>query len=361
MNARIDAPVALNLGARSQLDSPVDFAALRRMPSPANRKGEWLLIGNHLHTVFSVTDGSQTLGQLISRAQAAKLDGMILTDHNSMKGAETQDFQDAPIVMIKGMEWGAWREKGETVVGHAALIELEGNEPLPTYASLEQMLSISKSRNAYIVANHPFNRGNAWQAAVPQPEVDGIEVWNGFWALVDPVMHNNDAKNWWAKQLHADRRLTALGGSDSHGQWYDDPSRGANLVFATDRSATGIMAGIRAGHVSVVADSKASRIVLEADAARDNTWQTLQGDEIVVNSPARIPMRAHVIGGKGLTVEFYGKAGRLGATKIEQNDQIVSFEAVGIPGVPDFVRVELKRHPGKWWSMSAMTNPIYLR
>ncbi|MBM3270183.1 MAG: CehA/McbA family metallohydrolase [Candidatus Sericytochromatia bacterium] len=359
--AHHDDHATLDLKAADRLDDAAPVAVIPRIAPTAGRQGEWLLVGNHLHTKFSVTDGKQTLAELIARVKDKGLDGMILTDHNSMRGAETEEFKSAPVVMVKGMEFGAWREKGETVVGHAALIGLEGNDPLPTYASLEQMLALAKGRKAYVIANHPFNKGNAWLNPTLQPEVDAVEIWNGWWALVNPIMPNNDAKTWWDAHLAKGRRVTAVGGSDSHGQVYDDPSRGSNLIFARDRSPEAVLEGLKKGHVSIVAHSRSPRMILEADPARDGSWTFIQGDEVAVSQAGPVPMRVRVVGAKGLTVELFGKAGRLGAIKVDSQDAVVKFDAVGVPGVADYVRAELKKHPGKWWSLSALTNPIYLK
>lgn len=353
--------VALDLQAASKLDGPSELSRIPVMPPSPGIRGEWLLVANHLHTVFSPTDGKQTLAQLIAKLKNAGFDGMILTDHNSMAGAQTDEWKKSPLVMIKGMEWGAWREVGETVVGHAGLIGMNGYEPLPTYASLEQMLALAKGRGAYVIANHPYCKGNEWSSGRFEPEVDAVEVWNGWWALVNPIMPNNDAKDLWEKHIAAGRHLTAVGGSDSHGDFYDNPARAANLVFARERTSEAVMEGIRNGHVSILADAHAPRMVLEADPARDGSWSAIQGDEIEVAQPGTVPMRVRVLGGKGLTVELFGKAGRLGAVRVDSHDAVVRFDAVGVPGLRDYVRAELKRHPGKWWSMTALTNPIYLK
>lgn len=350
-----------NLKSASLLDGDAEGGMPGKMEPPRGRAGEWLTIGNHVHTTFSA-DAKQTLAQAISKAVAARMDGFILTDHNTMKGVETDVFKNAPIILIKGMEFGAWREIGETVVGHAGIIGMDGTESLPTFASLEQMLGLAKRRNAFVIANHPYLNNNAWASRPElQPEVDAVEVWNGWWALVDPLMHNNDAKDLWESYVAKGRHLTAMGGADSHGQFYDTPARATNLVFSKDRSAEAVLEGIRAGHVTVEATAGSPKMVLEADPDRTGAWGTLSGDEIKVTEAGRVPMRARVKGGKGLVVEFYGKAGRLGAMKVDSNDAVLKLDAVGVPGVPDYVRTELKKHSGKWWSLTAMANPIYLK
>lgn len=350
------------------LDSPTASGPVGHMPAPPSRPGQWLLFANHEHTKFSV-DGSGSVADLVNICKNAGVDAVDLTDHNNMQGTLTPDFTNSPLIMIKGMEWGAWRQDGETVVGHAGLLEMDGTDPLPTNATLDEMLSMAKARHAYIIANHPFCRNNAWASApVLQPEVDAMEVWNGYWTLVEPLMHNDQALAWYDSLLKQGRHLTALGGADYHGPWWQhlpslpgsEPMRPVNLVFATSHDAKGVMDGVRGGHVTVEATDKAARVVLEADPKHDGSWAAIEGDSLSVTQTASIPMRAHVLGGKGLTVTFFGKGGPIGAAKVTSDDQEIPVSVPAVPGIKDYVRVELQAHPGHSWSMTALTNPIYL-
>ncbi|HEY9720687.1 MAG TPA: CehA/McbA family metallohydrolase [Oscillatoriaceae cyanobacterium] len=350
------------------LDSPNATGPLNHMPAPATRPGQWLLFANHEHTKFSV-DGSGTVSDMVNILQKGGVDAMDLTDHNNMQGVLTPDFANSPLIMIKGMEWGAWRQDGETVVGHAGLLEMDGTDPLPTNATLDEMLAMASARHAYIIANHPFCNGNAWASApVLQPQVSAMEVWNGYWTLTEPITHNDKALAWYDSLLQGGRHLTAIGGADYHGPWYQhlpsvpgsEPMRPVNLVFATSHDAKGVMDGVRGGHITVEATNTAARVVLEADPAHDGSWATIEGDDIPVASNGTIPMRAHVIGGKGLTVTFFGKSGPIGAAKVTSDDQEVPVTVPAVPGIANYVRVELQQHPGHSWSMTALTNPIYL-
>ncbi|MBI6546049.1 MAG: PHP domain-containing protein [Cyanobacteria bacterium NC_groundwater_1444_Ag_S-0.65um_54_12] len=353
-------PTALNLTSAAMLDGSQDEPDPGSLPAPAGRSGEWLMVSNHVHSTFS-SDAKQSLAQLIERARVAGLNSLILTDHNTMQGADTPEFKQAPLVMVKGIEWGARRDHGERVVGHAGLIELAGNAPLPTNVSIDQMVDLALRRKGFIIANHPFLRGISWAATDLHPAVGAIEVWNSWWALVDPLTRNNRAKDWWEHYLATGRRVTALGGSDSHGHVYDSPTRPVNLVFATKRTAGAILEAISAGRVTVEATTRAARIMLEADPQNAGSWSVMQGEELTVAKAGPVPVRARIKGGKDLTVEFYGKSGLLKAYRVASDDATIRFEMPVQPGDGDYVRAELKARPNHWWSLTALTNPIYLR
>lgn len=356
--------------AAGHADEPVDLKALGRLDAtdgvpvkerpapPPGRQGEWILFANHVHSAY--WDGKKPLTDLIQRAKKAGLDAMTLTDHNTMKGCEAPEFTgERELVMVKGMEWGAWREHGETVVGHANLLGMTGSEPLPTGVSLDEMLGQATQRQATVIANHPFARGNAWAAPKPDARVHAVEVWNHWWMLANPIIHNHDALSWWHQALVDGRRLTALGGTDSHGHWYDHLDRPVNLVFVKARTPEAILEAVREGHVSVLADTGSARLVLEADQDGDGRYEAISGD-VVAKGPA-LRVRAHVRGGKGKKVVFYGKRGVLKTVQVPSAEAYLDLDPGTIAGEAGFVRAELRAFPERSWSMTAVANPLYLR
>lgn len=356
VSGHADEPV--DLQALSRLDATDGVPARQRPAAPVGRSGEWILFANHVHSAY--WDGKKPLTELIRLAKKAGLDAMTLTDHNTMQGCESPEFtSEKELVMVKGMEWGAWREKGETVLGHANLLGMTGTESLPTGAPIETMLGLATERNATVIANHPFAKGNAWAQPKPDARIHAVEVWNHWWMLANPIIHNHDALGWWHQALVDGRRLTAVGGTDSHGHWYDQIDHPVNLVFVTARSPEAILAAIRAGHVSVLADTGSARLVLEADQDGDGNYETLSGDVVTARPGLRV--RAHVMGGKGKKVVFYGKDGVLKTVKISSAEAYVDVDASPLLGKAGFVRAELRTSPERSWSMTAIANPIYLR
>jgi len=341
--------------AMAMMDGQGDVPASARPAVPDAHLGQWLLMTNHNHSGY--LDGRKTLTTMMQAARNAGLDAMSLTDHNTMKGTQSPEFQNpGDLVMIRGMEWGALREQGETVLGHACLLGLEGDQPIETHFSLDQMLTEATERKATIVINHPFARNNQWLQPDPDPRAHAVEVWNHWWALVSPVIHNNEALAWWNKALARGQRLTAFGGTDNHGHFYDEIDKPTNMVLAARRDSAAMQAAIRRGHVSVLASARAARPVLEVDADGDGHFEALQGDDLPLSGRlARLKVRIRVQGGKGLTALLISKRGVLTRRRLEQADAELLLDDEG------FLRVELRKHPDRWWSMTALTNPVYLR
>lgn len=349
--------------ARSaELDPEGDasFPAAVPQPVPAGRKGRWIKFSNHNHSTY--WDGKKPLTVMQQEAFLHGLDAFALTDHNTMRGANSPEFKLPPyhLKMVKGMEWNAWREHGEEVVGHATLLGLKGDENITTGFSIDRMLAEATRREATIVINHPFTLHNEWKAAKPDARVHGIEVWNGWWARVAPVIKNDRALAWWVAALDEGRRLTASAGTDNHGQWYDDIARNVNLVFVESEDEAGILDGYRKGRVTISQSPTSGRVYLEADANRDGVYEAMIGDELPVPASGKLAVRARVIGGQGRKVVFYTRKGRVAIERVDGPDATVALEVPVSPGF-DYVRAELRRYPHLPLSMTAIANPIYLR
>lgn len=356
----VDPEAPTSLSAMSMLDASDHVAPRTRVAPPDGRSGEWIVFANHTHSSFS-HDAKKPVSEMIREAKAAGVDALALTDHDTMDGTQTPEFQNEKgLIMVKGMEWGALRENGETVLGHAGLLGLSGTSNIPTAATLDQMLSEATERGATIIVNHPFTRGNSWAADKPDPRVSAIEVWNQWWYLVNPQIHNDRARDWWQESLVEGRQITAVGGADYHGHFYNRIDAPCNYVFVRDRSQAGILEAIREGRVTVMANASAARLVLEADDG-SGEFSAMSGDVLTASAEHRVRFRAVVVGGKGKTVEFYGNRGLLTTVPVTSDDAVATYEAISLPGQQDFVRAELKAHPGHAWSMTAIANPIYLR
>jgi hypothetical protein len=315
---------------------------------------------NHNHSTY--WDGKKPLTVMQQEAYLHGLDAFALTDHNTMRGALSPEFQAPPyhLTMVKGMEWNAFREHGEEVVGHATLLGLRGNENIKTGFGLDNMLAEATRREATIIINHPFTVNNVWKQSKPDARVHGIEVWNGWWARVKPIINNDKALAWWENSLKEGRRLTALAGTDNHGQWYDDIARNVNMVFAETTDEAGILAGIRAGRVTISQSPTSGRVYLEADANRDGQFEAMMGDAVARPAGGRLAVRVHVLGGKGKKVVLYTAAGRLGIYDVREDAQTITVDAPLRSG-PDYVRAELRRFPRNSASMTAISNPIYVQ
>lgn len=122
------------------------------------------------------------------------------------------------------------------------------------------------ARGGMAVINHPFY-GNplagealAWdQSLTDTLQFDAVEVWNTMWLTRHDVLPNYDPDNylavqWWERTFGPARRGPALGASDNHWKLLDGVAavgQPTTWVYATDRSAAGVIAGVQAGRTSV--------------------------------------------------------------------------------------------------------------
>lgn len=330
----------------------------RPNPVPEGRQGMWIAFSNHNHSAY--WDGQMTLGSMQAQAFLHKMDAMALTDHNTMRGSESFEFKNPPpgLVMVKGMEWNAWNGFGEETVGHANILGMEGLDPLPSNASIDEMLTLATRRKGTVIANHPFCFHLSWKQLEPDHRLHAVEVWNGWWYWAKPLMHNDDALAWWEKAIKKGRKLTAMAGTDSHGHFFDDVARNVNWVFVKNPDPESILEAIREGRVTLGASPWEPSLFLEADQDGDGLFESMVGDVLERPASGTIKVRALAFGGDGQIVNFYTSKGHVLAQRISGAKAEVVFELSPAEGF-DYVRAELRPLPNMTFSMSALTNPIY--
>ncbi len=155
----------------------------------------------HCHTNYS-RDSLNDVDQLIATARQRGIDRLVVTDHNTIRGALKAREKD-PLLVIVGEELLTTR--GELLVAFV-------QEELPR--GLEPMEAIEKLRaqGAFISVSHPFDRRrHGWalkDLLAITPYVDAIEVfnarcqWNGL--------------NQMAADFAGEHQLSGTAGSDAH-------------------------------------------------------------------------------------------------------------------------------------------------
>lgn len=199
---------------------------------------EEFVINLHIHSVYS--DGSWTHQQIAEAGMDAGLDGLIITDHNCLVQHVGGYYENKgkQILVIIGEE--IHDKTREPQKNH--LLTFGQSKELCNYAHNPQQLITQVQKNGGLsFLAHPF------ESALPQVnetditwedwDVDGftgIEIWNHLSEL------KNESKNWiqllmnvffpnmygrgphplslkkWDDLLNTGKKLTAVGGSDSH-------------------------------------------------------------------------------------------------------------------------------------------------
>ncbi len=126
----------------------------------------------HCHTIFS-KDSLTSLEALLAACQRKNVDRVVITDHNTIKGAVLAR-QIAPDRVIVGEE--IMTNAGELL---AAFV----SEEVPRGLAPQEAIARLREQGAFISVSHPFDalRGGHWKQAdllAILPLVDAIETFN---------------------------------------------------------------------------------------------------------------------------------------------------------------------------------------
>ncbi len=186
----------------------------------------------HVHSLHS-PDGRSTVDELVAGAVARGLDGLALTDHNTVAGhARLAELarQRPELSLISGVEVSASE-------GH--LLAYGVPEPPPPHRPVDATITWVADHGGVAVLAHPFRRVHGVGRAVARSAaVPALETVNA---------HNRPSANDRARTLAVARALGATGGSDAHqarevgGAWTEFPEGATSpgeLIEALRRGRT---------------------------------------------------------------------------------------------------------------------------
>ena len=262
-------------------------------------EGEWYKGDLHCHSTHS--DGDSTVQEVIASAESKGLDFFVITDHDgSMDGSPTQwydpDYHSDQMVMLYGVEW-------TTGLGHANVWASGpfdyGDLWLANRAQDAQMaIDAAHIQNALFSTNHPSAFLCCPWEYTEYEGIDSIEIWNSMYLL--PNFSFVATRVFWDDHLLSGKRIPGVGGSDTHQlegfeAIFLRHAEPTTWVYAEERSAEAILAGIRAGHVSVSDEPQAPRIDFTADTDGDGAFETMMGDNVVLPEEAKVTLRIRIV------------------------------------------------------------------
>lgn len=318
----------------------------------APRRGPgWFKGDLQSHTHHS--DAHPSVGELAAAARRRDLDFLAVTDHNTVSHHAHLMAQSSPDLLLIPSE------EVTTYHGHA---NVWGPGPWLDFRcssdkEMAQVVAEAHQGGRLLSVNHPKPNGPEWNFGLELP-FDCVEAWQGPWPW-----GNDYSLAFWENLLRRGRRVVAVGGSDSHpfplasGRLFDWLGYPTTWVYAEALTAEGVLAGIKAGHVSISTCPTAARAFL---TLRGGGHTALQGDAVEL---VRGELEVRVIGGEGYWLRLLTRHGEVAREHIPSPDWIYRYELeLALHG---YVRAEVRipdsrgTIPVERLPMVAMTNPIW--
>lgn len=191
-----------------------------------------LKIDLHVHTRFS-RDSKTTLREVVLYAKMRKLDGVAITDHDTVEGAAALSREDTGLIIIPGIEVSTSR-------GH--ILGLNVTTPIPKGLDPAETVEVIHEAGGIAVAAHPlavYKKGLGARRSLSALRLDAVEVVNSSvfpFFLLTPL----------SRRLSLRLDLPQTGGSDAH---IPEAIGLAYTIIYTDSNIEDIIDGIRRGLV----------------------------------------------------------------------------------------------------------------
>jgi len=339
--------------------------------APLRQGPGWYRGDLHMHTAHSdghckSQSGKQVPCPVFLTLEAATrrgLDFIAVTDHNTTSHydalRELQPYFDQ-LLLIPGREV-------TTFVGHANVFGTTdfvdfrvGSGSVPTMNSMFEQAS---SLGALISINHPdaptgeVCMGCGWQGTSDLRLVNAIEAVNGG-SEEGPY----SGVPFWERQLNAGYRVTAIGGSDNHDASLPPERAGSigaptTVVYAAGLSVSGILEGIRLGHVFV--DLTASKDRLLDVFAESGARKAIMGQTLQANSGDAVEVTSHVVACQGSRLRLLVDGTQASSAlprEITSADQTLNIRWRS-DGRRHWLRADVVSSSGK---LEMLGNPIYV-
>lgn len=256
--AKIAAPpgsyhVEIDLRTTATLAPQTDRAPYVPLP-PVSAEARWYAGDFHVHSIES-GDARPPIDEVVTFAKGRGLDFVELSDHNTVTQAEfiaAAQANAGEFLLLPGIEWTSY-DGHANAIGAAQWVEHKLGQP---GATIDAAADAVHAQGALFSINHPALDlgdsciGCAWMHTLDGSKIDAVEIGTTGYDQAGKVF-NAQAIAFWDGLCAQGFHVAAIGGSDDHKAGVDlglfqspigDPT---TMVYATELSAAGIVAGVR--------------------------------------------------------------------------------------------------------------------
>lgn len=297
-----------------------------------------------LHAHSSYGEGTETVADLVRRAEKARLDFLAITDLNTMAACQDPGFKSNSMVLIPAMKWG------DTKRGYALIY---GPKTIPeradTFAHAQAIMRRVQTQGGIFAIAHPCFRDAPWQWGLEY--ANAIEVWCRDWRSMPPVQltdldedlqvrgekrlerdpktalkvpgkyvegklvypiaqaaatthlaANAKSEIFWDAHLSSGMRVSPIAGSMSSASTVA-LGQPVTYVYATEKSLKGILRGLRQGRTFVSSGPDGPTVDLYANVKLNNrTIFVPMGGMIPIGTEARLVVSVRNAKGKKVQI-----------------------------------------------------------
>ncbi len=299
---------AASVPGRSEL--PLDKRVLRA-------EGQWYRGDLHVHSKYGV--GTESVPELIGRAEKAGLDFLAICDRNTLASTADPGFKSDKMVLIPAMEWGTDQMGVALIYGPRTTPDPPSTLPAAqaAWAAQAECIRVQAQGGIWAIA-HPTFPTKPWQWGISY--VNAVEVWFRDWRGNPPLALENlnedikirkdghlvhsiaaaasaaasagdmdesmsanaQACLFWDYELKRGLMACAVAGSGS-GSKKVPMAKPVTYICAKDLSEPSLLEGLRLGRTYVSCDVNGPKLAFNADVMSDNTVDVGIGGVVPLN------------------------------------------------------------------------------
>ncbi len=351
-----------------------------------NNASQWYR--GELHAYSNHGVGSESVAELVRRAEKANLDFLAVADRNTMAAASDPGFTSERLVLMPALEWGRDDMGVALIYGPRTMPDPPTTRP----AAQAECIRVQAQGGIWAAA-HPAFPSKPWQWGLGF--INGVQVWFREWREAPPlapsqlseaarerkddvlvhsiaaaaaaVTHGDMSANvqgslFYDYELARGLMACALGGSGS-GSGKVPLGRPLTYIHARELSVEGLLEGLRLGRTYVTSGSDGPQLYFGADVLSDGQIDVGIGGVIPIDAEVTFEVVVRNAVGKKLQVTENGRPIR--TVPINAQDTGIRFKRLPTADAVYRVRVISPADPKSRGfgplEVHAVTSPIYAR